>query len=334
MRRVFIEVNPFHAGTLFALHGNFSGGSAGLIFGPERLLDEALVARLGSEKKPATLNAMLRGVMAPDVERCYFNTIDPILTPFAFTTTGPWLRTLAAVLCGRLSGKPIAGIAHDADHYFDTGVDSGRRAVWFRRLVGAWYVRLFQEVYVLTPEVHTFLTQRGIRVTLLDASPWRALAAAIAPTIEAGEPRPIAWIGPVEGFRRHWMSLLDLDASRLRATGARIVMICHGGWADGPRLRDELDKRGLLPFFQFFDHRPDDDELMRNVVNSAGLLCLYGSPEYSRVKSSGARIISFGLGKPFISATPEMGVYAADGQLIRAFPSLTDCVCALTTSGQ
>lgn len=329
MRRLFIEVNPFHAQPLFTLYTNFSRDSMDVVFGHPRLFNQPLFAGLPGQKRRASVPAILRTMMARDVERCYFNTINPILTPFNAETVGLWLSTLVVALGGRLCGKPLAAIAHDADQFFDTGMHSGRRALWFRRAVGRWFIRLFDDVYVLTPEVSAFLKERGLAVKLLDASSLRAFARGAARSDHAAA-RCIAWIGPVEGFRRSWTTLLDLDPTRLRASDVRIVMICDGRQAEAPRLREELNRRGLMPFFRFFDYRPDDNELMQHAADSAGVLCLYGSPEYGRVKSSGARIISFGLGKPFISATPQLGVYASDGALIRAYPSLTDCLCALT----
>jgi hypothetical protein len=321
---VFIEVNPFHAETLFTYFVNCSGGPDDLVFGHARLFSQPLFKEIQGEKRPVSIVGMLKAVVTQRVRVCHFNTINLTLTPLNPETIGLGLKVIVLSLAARLMGCRLSAIVHEADQFFATGLDSGRRAIWFRNAFGRWWIRLFAERYVLSPEVHRFLTSKGISVKLLDASPWTTFPA--GPGASSPNGATVAWIGPVVGLRRSWTTLAELDPARLSVLGVTISMLCDGRSADAPSLRAQLESRGLTPYFRFLDYRPDDYELVREVRASLGILCLYGSHEYGVTKSSGARIIAFGLGKPFISNHPVLGVYRPDGSLVSECGSLTDCI--------
>jgi hypothetical protein len=90
-----------------------------------------------------------------------------------------------------------------------------------------------------------------------------------------------------------------------------------------------LEERGLLPHFIFLDRRPDDEELFSWVYRSSAMLCLYGSDDYGRTKTSGARFIASAFKKPFIATNPALGLYRDDGSLVGAFPALSQCIDGL-----
>jgi hypothetical protein len=322
MRSVFIELNPFHGETLFTLCQNFCHRDD-VVFGHQRLFGQALVSEISATKRVAAFASILRTLLRHDVQRCYFNTLNATLTPLTSETVGVAVRTLLLAVAARMFGKQLSAIIHDADQFYCTGLDSDRRATWFRRTIGWWLIRLFDERYVLTPEVQSFLAQRQIDTTVMDASAWQRFG---SPIIAHRRQATVAWVGPVEGFRRNWRALLDLNADAFATSGLRIIMICDGSTADAPELRQELTRRGITNFFEFFDHRPDDYELVDAVRCSSAILCLYGSRAYGQTKSSGARILSYGLQKIFISTTPRIGVYSPAGELLHECDSLNACL--------
>ncbi|MES1256096.1 MAG: hypothetical protein ABUS56_10835 [Acidobacteriota bacterium] len=326
VRQVFVEVNPYHAEILFPYHGTLSDSPDDVVFGHERLFGQPLFDRIPARKARISLRAFGRHLWS-GVDACHFNTINATLTPISRETVRLALTTAALAVMARVSGCRTTAVVHEADQFYATGLDSCRRHAWFRRLVGWWLIKLFDERYVLSPEVAHFIQDRGFAVRFLDPVPVARFFAQEAPAEPAR--RAVAWVGPVQSFRRNWRSTLELDPQALARLGASVSMVCDGRVGEGPEMQAALEARGLAPFFRFRDYRPDDEELFAVVRASAGLLCMFGGPEYGATKSSGARIIAYALRKPYIAASPVLGVYAYDGTLMAACETLTQCVEAL-----
>jgi hypothetical protein len=327
--RAFIEINPFHAETLYFLHATFTNSSSDCVLGHPRLFTQPLFARIEAHKETLSLWRFLTLLVRDRPVACYFNTINVVLTPM----TGEILRlnalTLLLPILARLSGCRICAIVHEADQFFATGIDSCRRHAWYRRGVGWWFRRLFHQLFVLSPEVERFLSRRGAQVSLLDSRPLAGFPrpAADLPARSADEIL-LCWIGPVSSHRRNADLLLDFDAEWLNAHHVTVVMVCDARTGDGPALRRRLTERGTSARFVFLDYRPDDDELFEWVRQSACILCLYGAPEYGKTKTSGARHIAGAFRKPFLSQTPVMGVYGLDGQPLAEGPDAQSALSA------
>jgi hypothetical protein len=325
MTQVFVEVNPYHAETLFTLYTSLTTGYKDIVLGHERLLTQPFFRDIqATEKHRLSMATFLRAITRSDVTAVTFNTINVTLTPISRETATLAFKTFLLSILARLRGHHLAAILHEADQFLATGLDSGRRTSWFRRAVGQWWIRLFNDLYVLSPEVHRFLSTQRVNVKLLDPE---ALATfGHAATFRPDADRTVVWVGPVMGLRRSWSELTALIPSDLARMRLKIEMVCDARVAEGPTLRSELAARGLEPYFLFMDYRPDDYELVARVRASAGVLCLYGSPEYGSTKSSGARILAWGLRKRYIANRPNLAVYEPDGTPISRRPTLQDCL--------
>jgi hypothetical protein len=328
--QAFVEVNPYHAETLFFYHADCSTSADDIVFGHRRLFGQALFDDIPARKVVFSLAGFLRCLGTRRFRTCHFNTINPTLYPVNVETMALALQMVLLPVVARLAGCALTCIVHEAEAFFDVGVETSRRERAFRSVVGWWLIRLFSERYVLAPEVEAFLRARGVAATLLDSHPLISFDATGSSPLVPGPPRwLLSWVGPVVAYRRAYQMLLDLDPATLDALNVSIVMLCDSRKGDGPRLRQALDSRGLGPYFKFFDRRPDDREVFGWAQRSCGILCLYGSQSYGRTKSSGARTIALALGKPFIANHPALGVYDSDGHLLRESQSLTACVADL-----
>jgi hypothetical protein len=326
---VFIEVNPFHAVTLFPLHASLSTSPRDVVLGHARLFGQELFDEIQAPKEPFSVRRLVRFILGHQVRRCYFNTINFTLTPITGETTRLNALTLLLPFLTRMLGCRNSAVVHEADQFFATGIDSCRRHAWFRRAIGRWFIRLFDERFVLAPEVADFLTARGIAVRLLDCRSLVTFASPPSPTaIAAGCSSHVllSWIGPIVSHRRNWRALVELTAAELDALRASFVMLCDSRVGEGQELRAAVRERGLERHFIFLDARPDDRELFSSVDRSTAVVCLYAGPEYGTTKTSGARLIASAFRKPFIATNPSLGVYDHEGAQIAAIPTLRGCI--------
>jgi hypothetical protein len=325
--QAFVEINPYHAETLFFYHADCSIGGEDIVFGHRRLFGQPLFDDIPARHVVYSFLTFLRGLGRRRFRTCHFNTINPTLYPVTRETVTLALQMVLLPIVARLAGCATTCIVHEAEQFFDLGAASSGRERAFRRVVGWWLIQLFRERYVLAPEVQAFLHSRGVKVTLLDPRPltrFDTTKSASLGRIPTGH--VLCWVGPIVGHRRAYRMLLDLDSVRLDALNVSIVMLCDSRLGDGPALRQAVEANGLGRHFTFFDRRPDDRELFAWAQRSCGILCLYASPSYGRTKSSGARTIALAFDKPFIANRPALGVYDSQGVLLRAGRSLTDCV--------
>jgi hypothetical protein len=327
--QIFVEINSFHAETLFFYHANCSTTSADVVFGNKHLFGQPLFDEIATTKKIFSLSRIFLFLCRNRVQRCHFNTADVTLYPITWKTIKQGLVAVLLPIMTYLFGCENACIMHDAQQFFPIAVNSTARVVWFRRLVGKWLIRLFTGRYVLAPEVAAFLEERGISVQVMDPRPLKtfpvpALTSSRVSALTGG--RIVTWIGPVVSYRRMWKPLIDLNGDLLEALNVSIVMLCDSRIGEGPLLRAILEDRGLIKYFVFFERRPDDYELFSWVRRSSAILCLYSGPEYGTTKTSGARIIAAAFQKPYIATIPLFGVYGFDGCLIADCDSLTDCM--------
>jgi hypothetical protein len=333
-RQVFIEIHPFHAVSLFPYYvGVAARTGADQVLAHERLFGQDLFDAIPAPKSPLTLFKLVAFLWRHRIQRCHFNTINTTLSPITTETTRLTLLTLLLPLVTRLCGCRNAAIVHEADQFFETGIDQCRRNIWFRRIVGCWFIRLFDRRYVLAPEVVDYLDTRQISTTLLAAQPLATFAAQ-APMGSRPDPAngvALCSIGPIIRSRKNWKPLAELDGERLRKLGVTIRMLCDITVGDGPEFRRAVQEQRLDDRFMFLDHRPSDDELFSWVRRSAGIVCLYGGPEYGTIKTSGARFIASAFRKPYIGNTPALGVYDHAGRALDRCESLDDCIDRLAT---
>src|SRR5262249_10189835 len=160
MRQLFVEVNPYHSVTLFPYHGMLSKNAADVVLAHKRLFGQPLFDRIAADKQPVSFGALWRLLRRGPIEACRFSTIKATLTPITRETVGLAFQTALLALTSRSFGCRVTAIVHEADQFFATGLDSCRRHAWFRRLIGRWFIKLFDERYVLSPEVLQFLHER------------------------------------------------------------------------------------------------------------------------------------------------------------------------------
>jgi hypothetical protein len=333
-RRVFVELNPFHAVTLLPYYCSASEDRRDTVFANQRLFREELFEAIPGPKRAFSCMQLLRFIWKERINRVCFNTINATLSPLTRETITLNLLTLLLPILSRISGCRTEAIVHEADQFFATGIDSCRRHQWFRRAIGWWFIKLFDVKYVLAPEVAEFLRARGIGVRVLDSE-----ALMLAPTIPLTPAVPsdetiLCWIGPIVSFRRNWRPLVELNATELRERQISIVMLCDSEVGDGPQLREAIREHGLDSRFMFLPGRPNDAELFSWVRRSAAVLCLYGGPEYGTTKTSGARLIASAFRKPYIATNPTLGVYDFDGAPLSACDGLSECVTTFARSAR
>jgi hypothetical protein len=328
---LFVEVNPFHAETLWMLVTTHSRGPADLVLGPAGLLQQDLVAALPVSKGRFSWRRLLTEVRSGRGRRCYLNTISFTLYPINRWIVKDNLSIVLTAVAARLAGCHLDGVMHEADQFFDTGVFASRRQKWFQRVVGWWWVKLFDQLFVLSPEVQRHLERHGVRTTLLDSTKLRDFGRTGARPSEH-DPRPgtlLVWVGPVDETRRASGPLLSLLPDVLERCGAAVAVIGDSREASGPAFRAAVEAKGLAPYFIFFDRRPSDLELFDWVARSTAVLCLYSSAVYGTIKTSGARVWAGAFRKPFVSTQPRMGVYDWDGVEQISSDDINVCVAAL-----
>jgi hypothetical protein len=327
MPDVFVEINPYHAVTLYYYHANCTGGADDVVFGNQRLFGQGMFDEIPARKVEFSLFRFVRHLWRHRVNWCHVNTINLVLYPLNKETLRLNLTTLFLPLIARLFRCRTSAIIHEADQFYATDLDSPRRTTLFRRIIGRRFIRLLDRRYVLSNEVAGYLRERNIPIELLEARPLSRFAASRAgsATGRAGQ-TVLCWIGPVVSNRRSCRELLELDPELLQDLDVTIVIVGDIRTEEGPAFKTAVGARGLSGHFVFFPYRPDDYELVSWVRRSAGVLCLYSSPEYGKTKNSGARLIAAAFDKPFIATSPSLGVYRPDGQQLAACDSLEDCI--------
>ena len=327
-RRVFVELNPFHSVTLFPYYASTATVMTDAIFANERLFGQELFDDIQAPKFRLSIIGLVRFLWGQRIQRCHFNTINFTLNPITWETAKLNFLTLALPVITRLCGCRNDAIVHEADQFFETGIDSCRRHSWFRQVIGRWFIRLFDHRYVLAPEVAAFLQARNICVKLLDPRSLSEFALSVvpAPVCDALHQKVLCWIGPLVSSRRNWRPLAALDSEKLAALDVSIVMLCDTTVGEGPDFQEAVRQHGLDKHFIFLGHRPTDRELFSWVRASVGIVCLYGGREYGTTKTSGARLIACAFQKAFIGTTPSLGVYHYNGSLLSACDTLNECI--------
>jgi len=326
--QLFIEIHPFHAITLYPYVASKSTPAQDAIFAHPRLFTEELFVGIRGQKFKLSVLGVLRFILKNGVGRCHFNTINVTLTPLNPENVRLMLKTLALPALTRAAGCQNCAVMHEPDQFYATGIDGSRRATWFRNLIGKWFIRLFDERYVLAPEVAAFLAAKGVATKLLPAQPLKQFAATIPQ--HAGRTRPngivLCWVGPVMSNRRDWRPLLTLDREFLQSRCVSIAMLCDMSVSDGPVLKAAIQERGLDKHFVMFDSRPGDEDLFWWVNQADAVLCLYGRPEYGTTKTSGARYLAAAFEKPYISIADTATLFDNNGTKLATSETLAECI--------
>jgi hypothetical protein len=330
--QIFLEPYPFHSQTLWCYFAEFGDPSGDVVLANSAVLGEDFLQGLPAPKQALGLATFWRALRQVKPAICHLNSIFLVLYPITTQNLRRNLAVLFVPVVARLHGCRNAGVVHEADLFFATGVDYSRRRRLFRQLIGQWYIRLFDECFVLSPEVQAFVSQHGNPVSLLDAMPLVdfPISSEVAATIPPEDGiRYLAWIGTVDSWRRTWRPLLTLDPELLARARTRIVMLGDGREAEAPQLRAALDEAKLMAHFTFMDRRPGDAELLAWVGRSAGVLCLSADSSYGTTKTSGARAFAHAFRKPFIVTQPRLAVHESTGDLIGEVPDLSAAVALL-----
>jgi hypothetical protein len=326
--QILVEIHPYHSITLYPYAAALEVEA---LFAHPHLFGDELFDAIEVTKRRLSVRDFVTYLWNNRVTRCHFNTINLTLTPLNQETITLNLLTLLLPIVARLCGCRNSAIVHEADQFFATGVDSCRRHRVFRSIIGRWFIKLFDERYVLAPEVVSFLTTRGIQVRLFESRPLKCFAATAKGRLPGPPPGQLvlSWIGPIVSFRRNWRALLELDRSLFDRHNILIAMLCDGRVDEGRELRAAVKHLGLEDHFLFFDRRPTDTELFVWTEASAGILCLYGAEEYGRTKTSGARLFATALEKPYIAPSPSLALYGHDGSELKRCRTVSECVDAL-----
>jgi hypothetical protein len=167
---LFVEVNPFHAETLCDACHRRTRADPRVVLGPAGLLTQDLVGALPVTSGRFFWRRLLTGGLEGRGRRCYLN-IHAVFTlyPINRWTVKDNLSIVLTAVAARLAGchldasctKPISFSTRAS---LPAGVRNG-----FNASSAGGFVRLFGQLFVLSPEVQRHLDRHGVRTTCLTA---------------------------------------------------------------------------------------------------------------------------------------------------------------------
>lgn len=296
MKKVFIEVYPYHSETLYP-YADAIGGPEDIVLYNPTSQGKGVLARLHMRHADFSIKRLIKILWREKISEVHINSISVNLHG---RNWAPWRKAFAIVsipyIC-RLFGVSVFGIAHEADQYFATPVNLNRRHNLYRKYYGRFHKRLFSDVYVLAPEIKNYIAEHGGSVSVMST---RSLTKLSAVNVDKRPGLTLAWIGAMDSQRRNWQGLYEIDAGLLSKTQIMFDMICDIRAAKGPDFEEKIGSLGISHGFFFRRYRPDDEELFAAVKACDIVVGFYAHESYGKVKTSGARHIALAFDKPVL----------------------------------
>lgn len=319
---LFVELYNYHGETLYPLVRENQKSPKDLLLCNKDLLQAKLIDSLVVDKAEFSFVALVKCLFSLKFKNIYINSISVNLHAKTIENWCRVLVVLASVLIAKLLGARVFGVAHEADQFYRTGSSLNKRNLWYRRILGWWWIKCFDRAFVLAPEVQNTISQYGAEVGLLSTT---KLAEFVGENQSSRRKEDVilTMVGALDQKRRDWKVLLDFDPEVLRKNNTKIVLSCDIKSHQGEAFLEAIKQLHREDIFICKDYRPDDQELLGDVQNADCILCFYANDEYMVSKTSGARHLSLAFDKPFL-ATQGGAVWLQKGSEKYTLDSVND----------